>query len=248
MPLYIFHPPGRFGRTHAIAQFDPLYVFSTSIVAALAQSFLVVRYWLFTKNKLITLTLFFFIIVTAGAAFAGGVTISIFPKYADRGKATIPVIMWVITAAVTDVSIASNLVWEFRKIKSPFKETSSLINRLMAQTIQTGSAGASIALVVLVAFLINQNSNVTTGIAYVLGRIYCITTLANLNSRGIGKAWSNWTTSLGMNFETRGERSDGVIHVDVRRTAVVNVDTPQECSPGSFKTNADQDLPDDSPL
>ncbi|KAJ6461753.1 hypothetical protein C8R45DRAFT_1220711 [Mycena sanguinolenta] len=228
------------------ASFDPLYVFSTAIVAALAQSFLATRYWRLAKNKFITLLLFFFIIVAAGGAFSGGITLAMYPKYADRDKATIPATTWLIAEAVTDISIASALVWEFTKVKSSIKETRSLINRLVAQTIRTGSAGATIALLALIAFLVNKNSNVPTGIAYILGRIYCITTLANLNSRERGKTWSSWNTGSGANFDT--QRSEGVIHVDVHRSAVVNVDTPQESYRGSFKTNPGQGLPDDNPV
>ncbi|KAJ6557727.1 hypothetical protein B0H19DRAFT_1070347 [Mycena capillaripes] len=142
-------------RTHVIEQFDPLYLFATGVVAALAQSFLAAR----TRNKFITLTLFFIIMVATGGAFACGVTIAIFPEYTNRRKAIIPATTWLITEAVTDISIASALLWEFWKAKSSFKETRSLLNRLVAQTIQSGTAGASIALSVLVAFLTNKESN-----------------------------------------------------------------------------------------
>ncbi|KAJ7243507.1 hypothetical protein C8J57DRAFT_1366057 [Mycena rebaudengoi] len=154
---------------------EPLNVFTTGVVTALVQSFLTARYWLLTKNRSITLTLFFFITVAAGGAFVSGATLAIFPQYKDRGKAVIPGIIWLVTEAVTDVSIALALLWQFRKVKSSFKETRSLLHRVMAQTIQTGAAGATIALVVLVAFLANKESNIPTGIGYCIGRVYCIT-------------------------------------------------------------------------
>ncbi|KAJ6454387.1 hypothetical protein C8R45DRAFT_1222855 [Mycena sanguinolenta] len=214
--------------------FDPLYLFATGVVAALAQGFLAGRYWLLTRNKFITLTLFCLITIATGGAFASGLTIAIFPEYKNRRKAIIPATTWLITEAVTDVSIAAALLWEFRKAKSSFKETRSLLNSLVARTIQTGSAGASIALAVLVAFLANKESNVPTGIAYILGRVYCITMLANLNNRKTGTSWSGRGMSSGANLETRGE-------------AMVHIDTPPEFYTGSFKTNPGQDLPDDSP-
>ncbi|KAJ7853953.1 hypothetical protein B0H14DRAFT_3737230 [Mycena olivaceomarginata] len=205
-----------------------------------------------TKNNFIALTLFLLITVAIGGAFACALTIAIFPGYKDRGKVVIPGTIWLITEAVTDISIGSALLLEFWKAKSSFKETRSLLNRLVAQTIQTGTAGASIALAVLVTFLVNKESNVPTGIAYCLGRVYCITMLANLNSRKTRNGWSGKSTSSGANPETRGERGNqerseagddyGVIHV--HRTALVHIDTPPEFSRGSFKTNGH---PDDSP-
>ncbi|KAJ7237764.1 hypothetical protein C8J57DRAFT_1529025 [Mycena rebaudengoi] len=243
----------------SIGQFFPLYLFATGTVAALVQGFLAIRYWLLTRNKFITFTLFLFIMVAAGGAFATGLTIAIFPEYTNREKAVIPATTWLITEAVADVSIASALLWEIRKAKTSFKETRrracDLLNRLMTQTIQTGTAGATIALAVLVSFLANKGSNVPTGIAYTLGRVYCITMLANLNGRPIRKQWSGRGTSSGANPETRCERGNqerseggdeyGGIHV--LRTAVVHIDPPQQLSMGSFKTNPEQGLPDDSP-
>ncbi|KAF8185619.1 hypothetical protein K438DRAFT_1973909 [Mycena galopus ATCC 62051] len=200
----------------SIGHFDPLFIFTTSVVAASAQSFLTTRYWLLTKNKFITSILVFFITVAAGGALASGATIAIFPQHKDRSKVIIPATTWLLVEAVTDISIALALVLELRKLKSPIKKNMSLVNRLVAQTIQTGTAGATIALSVLVAYLANKESNVTTAIAYPIGRVYCITMLANLNSRKIGKTWSGSLMSSNMNLETSGgrgnqEQSDGAV-------------------------------------
>ncbi|KAJ6599677.1 hypothetical protein DFH09DRAFT_1303060 [Mycena vulgaris] len=232
----------------------PLYVFTTGVVAALVQGFLAARYWLLAKNRFITLTLFFFIMVAIGGAFASALTLAIFPGYKDREKVLIPATTWLIAEAVTDISIASALLLEFWKVRSSFKENMSLLNRLVTQTIQTGTTGAAIALAVLVAFLGNHETNVSTGIAYCLGRVYCITMLANLNRRKTGNTWPRKRTSSGANPETRCERGNperseggddyGGIHI--HRTAVVHIDTPQEFSRGSFKTNPGQDFPNDS--
>ncbi|KAJ6566662.1 hypothetical protein B0H19DRAFT_1257857 [Mycena capillaripes] len=221
---------------------EPLYVYTTGVVAALAQSFLTIRYWLLTGNKSITLALFFFTTVAIAGAFATATTLAISPGYKDRGKIVIPGTTWLVAEAVTDISISLALLLELRKVKSSFKETRSLVNRLMAHTIQTGAAGATIALAVLVSFLANNQSNVPTGIAYCLGRVYCITMLLNLNLRKPEK--SSKGTPSGANPETRGERGNqerseggddyGGIHV--HRTAVVHIDTPKEFSRGSFKT------------
>ncbi|KAJ7281076.1 hypothetical protein C8J57DRAFT_1711951 [Mycena rebaudengoi] len=231
----------------SIGQFIPLYLFTTGTVAALVQSFLAARYWLLTRNKFITFILFLFITVAIGGAFACGVTIAIFPEYTNRNKGMIPATTFLITEAVTDISIASALLWEFRK--------ANLLNRLVAQTIQTGTAGASMALAVLVAFLANKESNVPTGMAYTIGRVYCITMLANLNARKMGDTWLRKGTISGARTGTRGERGNQVVSeggdeyggIHVHRTAVVHIDTPQQLSKGSFKTNPDQGLPDDSP-
>ncbi|KAJ6483412.1 hypothetical protein C8R45DRAFT_1099672 [Mycena sanguinolenta] len=245
----------KYNRTHVIKQFDPLYIMATALVAALVQSFLAGRYWLLTRNKCINVTLFLFITVATGGAFVCGITIAHFSEYTNRRKVLIPATTWLITGAATDIAIASALLWELRKAKSSFKETRSRLNRLVAKTIQTGSAGASIALAVLVAFLANKESNVPTGIAYALGPVYCITMLANLNSRQTRKPRGGQGTSSGANVETRGERGDqerseggdGYGSIHVHRTAVVHIDTAQEFSTGSLKANLTEGLPGDDP-
>ncbi|KAF8185622.1 hypothetical protein K438DRAFT_1973911 [Mycena galopus ATCC 62051] len=228
----------------------PLYVFTTSAVAALVQCYLAARYWLLAKSRFITLTLFFFIMVAIGGGFASALTLAMFPEYRDREKVIIPATAWLISEAVTDISIASALLLEFWKARSSFKENRSLLNRLVVQTIQTGTTGATIALATLIAFMGNHETNVSTGIAYCLGRVYCITMLVNLNYRETRKTWPGERTSSGANPETRCERLNqeriegGDDYDDVHRTAVVHIDTPQEFSGGSFKPNG---LPEDSP-
>ncbi|KAJ7884892.1 hypothetical protein B0H13DRAFT_2045354 [Mycena leptocephala] len=208
-----------------------------------------------TKNKFITLTLFFFITVAAGGAFASGAIVAIFPQYKDRGKVLIPATTWLVAEAVTDISIAFALLMEFRKVKSSFKETRSLLNRLVAQTIQTGTAGATIALAVLVApGLLYYHGSHSNKQNLRVGGVSQTLKLANLNRRITGKTWSSKGLSSGANRETRGERGNqerseggdeyGGSHV--HRTAMVHIDTPQEFSRGSFKTNPGQGLPDDS--
>ncbi|KAJ6529130.1 hypothetical protein DFH09DRAFT_1185255 [Mycena vulgaris] len=231
----------------------PLYILATGVVAALAQGFLAARYWLLTKNKFITLILFLFITVAIGGVFASAVTITIFPGYHDRGNVVIPATISLVTEAVTDTSITLALLLEFRKVKSSFKETRSLVNRLVVQTIQTGAAGSTIVLAILVTFLADNESNVPTGISYCLGRVYCLTMLANLNIRQTGNTRSSMGTSSGVNLGTHGERrnqaqSEGGDDNGGIRGFLVHINPLQKViSMGSFKTNPGQGHPDDSP-
>ncbi|KAJ7347604.1 hypothetical protein DFH08DRAFT_960905 [Mycena albidolilacea] len=196
-----------FDSVSMIANYASVYLYTITHWAS-AQSFLATRYWLLTKNKFTTFILFFFITVAAGGALASGATVAISPQYKDRRKVIIPATTWLLIEAVTDISIALALVLELRKMKSPIKKNRSLVNKLVSQTIQTGTAGATIALAVLIAYLANKESNVTTAIAYCIGRVYCITMLANLNNRKIGKTWSGTLKSSRMSPETRGERGN----------------------------------------
>ncbi|KAF7291370.1 hypothetical protein MIND_01281500 [Mycena indigotica] len=236
----------------------PLLIFTTGLVAAEVQVFLVARYWRFSKNIFITLFFFLVIIVATGACFATGITVTRFPSYVDRSKARVFAATWVISQAVTDLLIAVALVWQFRRVKSSFKETQSMLNRLALQTIQTGSASAAVALAANISYLVNNESNVPLGIAYCLGRVYVLTMLSNLNVRALvnpsgTRSRSHGATSSatgGVPHDTRskptGSREDGI---HVHRSAVVKIDADSEGHPmKSLRNGSDRSHRSESPI
>ncbi|KAJ7861020.1 hypothetical protein B0H14DRAFT_3445747 [Mycena olivaceomarginata] len=160
-----------------------LYIVTTAIVAVLVQSFLVERYWRFTKSIIITLFLGLLITAACGGALTCLVVVAFFPAFKDRGKLKIPGTIWLVNQAVADLSIAAALLWELRKVKSDFKETRSMLKRLAARTIQTGTVSATVAAIALTTYLLNNESNVTVGIGFCIGRVYVLTMLSNLNFR-----------------------------------------------------------------
>ncbi|KAF7336917.1 hypothetical protein MVEN_02128000 [Mycena venus] len=231
----------------------PLSLFTTGIVAASVQLFLVIRYWKLTKKIFITLILLLFILIAISGAFVSGVEVTIFPAFADRGKVKIPVTTWLVSEAVTDISITTALIWEFRQAKAAFKGTrSSILNRLVAQTVQTGAACATIAFATLITYLLHNESNVPVGIAYCLGRVYVITMLANLNIRQSGRTRSSRGTSSSVNDQrarlgvraAQTEGSEEYGGIQFRR--MVYTDNSQDFSL-SFKSHPDQTQTNESP-
>ncbi|KAF7344670.1 hypothetical protein MVEN_01627200 [Mycena venus] len=157
-----------------------LYLFTTAVIAVLVQSFLVIRYWWFTRNILVTLLNSFLIVVSFGGSFACGVMVTMFPASNEREKVKIPTTIWLATEAVADLSIAVVLLWQLRKARPTLMQTRSTLNtaldRLVALTIQTGTATATLAVATLIAFLLKEESNVAGGIGYMLGHVSRIST------------------------------------------------------------------------
>ncbi|KAJ7775441.1 hypothetical protein B0H16DRAFT_1507411 [Mycena metata] len=174
----------------------PVYLFTTAIIAILVQSFLVVRYWWFTRNILVTLLNFFLIIVAFGGSMTVGVIIAMFPAFRERDKVKIPATIWLVTEAVADLSIAAAMLWELRKARPTLNESRSVLDRLVALTIRTGTASATLAVAALIAFLLRDDNNVSVGIAYTLGRVYVLSMLANLNVRRSGRSASVGTAEM----------------------------------------------------
>ncbi|KAF7343070.1 hypothetical protein MVEN_01737400 [Mycena venus] len=177
----------------------PLYIICTSCVAILVQSFLTFRYWRFTNNTLLVVLLFMLILVAFGGTFISGLGVVLFPAYKDRTKVRVAGTVWLVTQVSVDLIIAGAFVYEYQKAKSKFlkgrRRIHDTLNRLVVLTIQTGSATAVIAVVAVITFLINDETNIPTGIMYSVGRVYVLSMLLNLNIRASANEESSQHTS-----------------------------------------------------
>ncbi|KAG7087069.1 hypothetical protein E1B28_013050 [Marasmius oreades] len=162
----------------------PAYLVTTGASAWIVQQFLIFRFWLLSKNKIITP----FLMLTSLAAFAGAIVTAVViikhPTYAERAEANISVTVWLIASAGSDILIAAILIYTLQRMKTSFRKTQTLIKRLTILAIQTGSPGSVVATIGLIVYLNDNENNISVGIAFSLGRIYALTMLHNLNSRG----------------------------------------------------------------
>ncbi|KAF7335169.1 hypothetical protein MSAN_02350100 [Mycena sanguinolenta] len=185
----------------------PLYIISTTTVALMVQSFLAFLYWRFPeKNMILVCFLSILILAAFGGGLASGLTIVLFPAFKDRSKVRISGTVWIITQVSADLIIAGALVREFVKAKSVFKgqrRINSVLKRLVSQTIQTGTATAVIAVLALVVFLYDDETNIPVGILYISGRVYILTMLINLNIREFPRRAPNAGTTSGQRETVR---------------------------------------------
>ncbi|KAJ7885463.1 hypothetical protein B0H13DRAFT_1889582 [Mycena leptocephala] len=160
----------------------PLYLFTTAIIAILVQSFLVVRYW-WLCYAVVCLLAHPVVLTVRRAQFGGsmavGVIIAMFPAFSERDKVKIPATIWLVTEAVADLSIAAAMLWELRKARPTLNESRSVLDRLVALTIRTGTASATLAVAALIAY-----------------RVYAWARFANLNVRRSGRSASLGTDEM----------------------------------------------------
>ncbi|KAF7366328.1 hypothetical protein MSAN_00889000 [Mycena sanguinolenta] len=203
----------------------PLHFISTTCVAFLVQSFLAFLYWRFTENTIMKTPIICFLSILSLAAFGVGIystlTIILFPAVKDRNKMRISGIVYIVTQVSADLIIAGALLLELMKAKSLFKgerRVNNMLNRLVLHTIQTGTVTAVIAMLALIAlalllsssvvssffprFLIDNKNNISIGTAYLIGRVYILSMLSNLNIRDSSRS-QNWTTSSGQRGTVR---------------------------------------------
>ncbi|KAF7366330.1 hypothetical protein MSAN_00889200 [Mycena sanguinolenta] len=183
----------------------PLYIISTTTVAFLVQSFLAFLYWRFTNNTIIVCFLSILILAALGGGFSTGLIVVLFPAVKDRNKLRIYGIVYIVTQVSADVIIAGALLLELMRAKSLFKRqprVNNMLNRLVLHTIQTGTVTAVIAMLALIVFRIDDQTNISIGMMYPIGRIYVLSMLTNLNIRDSGRP-QNWTTSSGQRGTVR---------------------------------------------
>ncbi|KAK7030375.1 hypothetical protein VNI00_014119 [Paramarasmius palmivorus] len=213
----------------------PVYVVTTGISAFVVQHYLIYRYWTVSRNWLISIFLVLESWTTMAGALSTAIIIVTKSSISERGAVLIPATIWLVATAVVDVNITAVLIFEFRNMKTVFKGTQTVLNRLTSLAVKTGTPAAVAATIALIIFLNDKSSNISVAFAFCLGRIYAITLLYNLNVRSYGKGSSDNNNSYPSNpdqsrhipLPMRGNhnesRMDG-IHVQVHKTAVVQMD------------------------
>ncbi|KAL0575047.1 hypothetical protein V5O48_006920 [Marasmius crinis-equi] len=161
----------------------PAYLATTGLVALLVQGFLIHRVWVLTKNWFALMILAFGALASFGGSMATSISFAIFRAYSDRYKGRIPVILWMSTTTATDVAITIVLILRLYGMKTSFKQTETLIYRLIRTSMQTGTTTCVVAIITLITYLVNNASNVETAFAFILGRVYVLTLLYNVNLR-----------------------------------------------------------------
>ncbi|KAL0575675.1 hypothetical protein V5O48_006286 [Marasmius crinis-equi] len=222
----------------------PVYLSTTGASAFIVQTFLVQRYWYLTHNPTITIILALMVLAAFGGALATAIIIIKSPTYHDRHFVQVPVTVWLVSSAIADVTIAASLVVQLHRVKTAFANTQSLIKRLSGLAIQTGSATSVIALIALIIYLQNNESNISVGVAFTLGRMYALTMLRNLNTRTVA-GMSDPASKANRNAPSEEpgislNETFGGIHV--HRTAMVHMDdrtSEMQKTPGTHDSRSD---------
>ncbi|KAJ7356970.1 hypothetical protein DFH08DRAFT_469958 [Mycena albidolilacea] len=200
----------------------PLFLTSNTFVGVLVNGFLIHRLYSLSRNLWISVVLFLIVLLGFAGSFMLAITLQQYRLYTARNKAQMAVLTWTISTAVADIGIAAVLIWQLRSMKSTFKDTQSLIKRLIIQAIRTGSTTSVISIITLISYVVKNDSNVETACHFLIGPLYVLTLLYNFNTRQHNQiSGSGRSNSEGTN--TNAVRMDGI---HVHRTALVTVDAP----------------------
>ncbi|KAJ6565085.1 hypothetical protein B0H10DRAFT_2114031 [Mycena sp. CBHHK59/15] len=146
------------------------------LVSAPVQIFYAFRIWILGKN--ITARLLAILIVSLGlaqsiAAIVGSVVVEEELTQENLLRMHPIFTFWLAGAFVTDIFIAATMIWILHtaKSESSVSQTESLLNRLILNTVRTGSATVLGAAIDLAMFVKYTNANYHFAFVYVLGKL-----------------------------------------------------------------------------
>lgn len=155
---------------------------SSGAIATCVQLFYGWRIQKLIKKEWITCIICIFSVIGGLSAVASSIAAIKVPDYVEWHRFEAAVTLWLGSAIVADITIASSLVWFFRGRKSGVAATDDIVNRLIKSTLQTGMLTSIFACVDLATFLaIKDGTHLIFNVP--LSKLYTNSFMAMLNSR-----------------------------------------------------------------
>ncbi|KAJ7131736.1 hypothetical protein C8R43DRAFT_1133675 [Mycena crocata] len=164
------------------------------IVSACVQGFFAWRIWLF-ETKYIGRVIAVIIVMIAFMQLSASIAVSVIFTLISRditnlARLTRAAQVWLAGSFVCDLIIAIAMVIILLKarLETHSASTSSMLNNLIVNTLETGAITAVLALAQLILYQLFPRIYLHIAIEFVLGRLYCNVLLAALNGRGRRRA------------------------------------------------------------
>ncbi|KAF7307856.1 WD-REPEATS-REGION domain-containing protein [Mycena kentingensis (nom. inval.)] len=196
-----FIPPGFIDDLAYLAKAN--WVFATDpamtgIIGSMVQLFYAWRIQMLTGNTFIVVLVVICALTNAFGGLASAAAIAFVPQFAHFQEFQVPVICWLLSAAVGDVLITTTLVVFFRKHKTGCSATDTRVDQIIRLTIQTGMITSICSVIDLGLFLGDWNAGLVSKIQrsrlnketrhllfnLPLAKLYSNSLMSSLNARG----------------------------------------------------------------
>jgi len=175
-------------------------VLFNATTALLVQTFFAIRIWKFSgRNLPITATLAIVIVAGFVSTVVFAANALSLTTFVELGTLK-PLSMAVNALAVAgDVLITVVFCTLLHRARSNLKRSNTMVNMLIAFSVQTGMLTSLCAIGSLVSIVLSPNTFIYIGFYFLLGRLYCNSLLATLNVRKAirGRGHDNLGISLG---------------------------------------------------
>ncbi|KAJ7306321.1 hypothetical protein DFH08DRAFT_902186 [Mycena albidolilacea] len=206
----------------------PVYIVANSLTGVMVHTFLIHRVYSLSRILWISVFLAFSVVLGFVGAIMLAVNIATAAALSSRDKGVTAATLWAAGSATADVLIAAVLIWKLTTMRTSFKRTNSLIQRLVVGAVQTGSTTSTAAVATMVSYyILKNNSNVATAIYYLIGPLYMLTLLYNFNLR---QYRDRIDINVSGSTDTRLTGPDAISMdaIHFHRTAIVSIDLPDE--------------------
>ncbi|KAJ7663255.1 hypothetical protein DFH06DRAFT_1296096 [Mycena polygramma] len=206
--------------------------FTNTVIATIVQSYLIHRLYTLSRNLWATLVLYALQILALGGYMVVFILQVTKRDIAQHHMETIGASVNFIVVAVVDLLTAGGLIWELRSMsmQSTSEKTkpyayatfrASFLDRIVG-AIQTGSLTAACSLLILAAFLLNSDIEVSAFLTFQIAPLYTLTLLFNFN------LWraddEEATASKSASRKAELEMTMRIEGIFVRRNAIVTLD------------------------
>ncbi|KAE9398275.1 hypothetical protein BT96DRAFT_859329 [Gymnopus androsaceus JB14] len=155
----------------------------TAIVGFLAQLFFLVRCQRIVQSKFITAILTLLVLFSVGAGLAVSGSFVKDKTFSSLSEFKTPIILWLVSTSVADVSIASVLITHLLRSRTHFQKTNTVITRMVITSMETSAMTGIVATLNLVLFLPLQQTAYHLLPQFSMSRVYTITVMVTLLAR-----------------------------------------------------------------
>ncbi|KAJ7454964.1 hypothetical protein B0H11DRAFT_2287797 [Mycena galericulata] len=155
----------------------------TGIIGAMVQLFYAWRIHTLTAKVWIVCLIAICALTNAFGGLASAAAIAFVPQFSHFQEFQVPVICWLLSAAVGDVIITTTLVSFFRSHRSGCSATDTRVDQIIRLTIQTGMI-TSVCSVIDLGLFLGDSSGMHLLFNLPLAKLYSNSLVATLNARG----------------------------------------------------------------
>ncbi|EIW80013.1 hypothetical protein CONPUDRAFT_74297 [Coniophora puteana RWD-64-598 SS2] len=152
------------------------------IIGAIVQAFFAWRVRQLTRNNWAFGAIVFFLMMEGLCGIGTAIACQIIPEFQNFQRFEVIVILWLASAALCDCIVTASLVYHLQTQRQGFSNSDSVIDKIIALTVQTGMITAVWATIDLVLFLTNRNGYHLI-FNYNLCNLYSNCLMSTLNAR-----------------------------------------------------------------
>ncbi|KAJ7933615.1 hypothetical protein B0H13DRAFT_2306423 [Mycena leptocephala] len=155
-----------------------------AVVGLLAQLFFMERCWSLTdRSRPVLAVLSISMLFSLGSGIAVSICFFQARLFSELVKIPIPISLWLISTAVTDLAIAGILCRTLHRVCTSFKHTKSVLTKLIMLSLETSLCTAVCAILNLILYFVKMSTAYHLIPQFSICRVYTITVLFTLLQR-----------------------------------------------------------------